>query len=399
MFVTSMMFRQSTADPEASRQVAALFSQLGFITGLSLAHRVEQTADHGGNAGLRASSDAESGRERQGDPARVISHFHALFGALSQAQSAQRTGEAGSGVGHTAEGSPTGAPTGTVPVGTVPVEGSVPQSAEGRSSTSDAPPTAETFHWRGTDFGPDMAMFAHLRTAFSQGSFRITPDMFASVPGTGLTEAFQELLQQLRQLNGLGQVPASSSQLDALLDEHSCTFVGEDPEPCPICLDDMASGEMGVRMPCCSNSFHRACALRWLGKESSRCPVCRQILAEVVQKSGAQGAGDESGSETNNLADQTSAELKRRCQERGLDCSHCIEKHELVALLLGERRSSSTGARRSPAPPPTTPVLTPRQEAQGSIPVSDPLSQQGLRREPSPSPEGSNKRRRTDADS
>merc|ERR1719316_661631 len=52
------------------------------------------------------------------------------------------------------------------------------------------------------------------------------------------------------------------------------------------------------------------------------------------------------------LKAQTVGELRRRCKERGLDCSQCLEKKDLIALLLKERSPpASTSATQNPAQP------------------------------------------------
>jgi len=138
-------------------------------------------------------------------------------------------------------------------------------------------------------------------------------------------------LIELRRTSTLS--PASLAQIDALLNAHAYTqeAAAEEPDPCPICLDELALGEHGLHMPCCGNSFHRVCILRWLGQESSRCPVCRTVLPD---NQGGAETGEEGA-----LGLQSIAELKQRCSERGLDCSQCIEKSEVVKLLESQERA------------------------------------------------------------
>lgn len=149
-------------------------------------------------------------------------------------------------------------------------------------------------------------------------------------------------------LSGPRAVPASSAQLDVLLDTRAYVVPeggeGGSESPCPICLDELVVGESAVRMPCCSNIFHRLCVVRWLGKESGRCPVCREALAEAPAEEAASAGGP--GADA--LLANSVAELKRRCGERGVDCSRCLEKGELVRLLLAERRRATQAGLGTP---------------------------------------------------
>jgi len=152
-----------------------------------------------------------------------------------------------------------------------------------------------------------------------------------------LPDAVGALFASLAAMQGPSPLkPASSHQLDVLLDSQARTFEpkeGEDVGSCPICQDKFLEGELLVQMPCCGNHHHRSCVLRWLGQESGRCPVCRQTLPDAPASPA-------------DLSINSIVELKRRCVERNLDCSRCIEKRELVALLLQERQQQQANLPR-----------------------------------------------------
>lgn len=169
-----------------------------------------------------------------------------------------------------------------------------------------------------------------------------SPPVFVNGSSPGLAGNLFRRLTELRRMPS--QSPATVAQLDVLLNEHACILeaLTEESESCSICLDELAVGELGLHMPCCGNRFHRACALRWLSRESSRCPVCRAPLLKAPSPAKGEGPGEEV-SHRNAL--QTVAELKQRCSERGLDCSGCLEKRELVTLLESHEKT------QAPLPP------------------------------------------------
>mmetsp|Transcript_61739 Transcript_61739/g.133764 ORF Transcript_61739/g.133764 Transcript_61739/m.133764 type:complete len:461 (-) Transcript_61739:176-1558(-) len=183
----------------------------------------------------------------------------------------------------------------------------------------------------------------------------------------GAPVAFEEWLQRLAELyhSASHLRVASSAQMDALLDLHVVPFESDEVTPCPICLDNLEAQERAICMPCCGNFFHRMCSVRWLAQESSRCPVCRRPLPEVTANEASAEAPPLDGAEAEALAVNSIAELKQRCGERGLDCSRCLEKSELVGLLLEERRTAAArlpgrgrGPPSRPMPPP--PAASPR---------------------------------------
>lgn len=56
-----------------------------------------------------------------------------------------------------------------------------------------------------------------------------------------------------------------------------------EPEPCPICMEDMMRGELLCQSAneVCTHKFHYLCLARWLMRQSE-CPVCR---AEYISPS------------------------------------------------------------------------------------------------------------------
>lgn len=162
----------------------------------------------------------------------------------------------------------------------------------------------------------------------------MTPEGSPNMPPIGL------LFQSLAATQASQLKPASSHQLDVLLDAEARTFAitaGEEVPKCPICQEQFVSGELTVQMPCCGNQHHRHCVLRWLGQESGKCPVCRKPLPDAPATPA-------------DLSENSIAELKRRCNERNLDCSDCLEKRELVALLLQEREKQQSSSNRARTP-------------------------------------------------
>ncbi|KAH8047141.1 hypothetical protein JL722_13299 [Aureococcus anophagefferens] len=95
------------------------------------------------------------------------------------------------------------------------------------------------------------------------------------------------------------------------------------------------------------------CLLTWLSAESDKCPTCRGELPSPAKK--ARCAYEALGV----------AELKRRCDERHVDASACVEKAELVKLLARTREDDAKRAARRaaghPIPCPSSPPRTRRR--------------------------------------
>jgi hypothetical protein len=90
-------------------------------------------------------------------------------------------------------------------------------------------------------------------------------------------ENFQDVVDRLFQQQTATTKPASASAIDAL---ERCTLTDADVVEtsgekvnCSVCKEDLASGEVVVRLPC-KHLYHDDCIVPWL-KTSSSCPVCR----------------------------------------------------------------------------------------------------------------------------
>ncbi|KAH8070018.1 hypothetical protein JL721_5561 [Aureococcus anophagefferens] len=184
---------------------------------------------------------------------------------------------------------------------------------------------------------------------------------------------------------GPSHLPCSRSQIDALLDAHAYSETttpeapGDEPKTrsravaskkrqleaedcadkavCPVCLDAREEGCRSVRMPCCGQRFHRGCLLTWLSAESDKCPTCRGELPSPAKK--ARCAYEALGV----------AELKRRCDERHVDASACVEKAELVKLLARDRDEDDAkrAARRAAGHPIPVPIFAAAHAAAASM--------------------------------
>ena len=50
--------------------------------------------------------------------------------------------------------------------------------------------------------------------------------------------------------------------------------------PCPICFDDLVSGQTALEVVKCKHIFHNECLLTWL-KQTPSCPMCRAEIARI----------------------------------------------------------------------------------------------------------------------
>ena len=177
--------------------------------------------------------------------------------------------------------------------------------------------------------------------------------------------------------------PADRKRLDHLLDEHAysepkpdevveeavvtTTRAGrsrlakrkfdledvKDKINCPICIETRDPGCDCLRMPCCGQRFHRACAIKWLTKESDKCPTCRAPLQDAPKK------------KKRDYAKLPIAELRKRCEERDVPTKGVVEKKELVALLKDEAERDDERRKRLP-PPGAVPIFV------GAVPPPPP---------------------------
>ena len=122
---------------------------------------------------------------------------------------------------------------------------------------------------------------------------------------------------------------------------------------CPICIETRDPGCDCLRMPCCGQRFHRACAIKWLTKESDKCPTCRAPLQDAPKK------------KKRDYAKLPIAELRKRCEERDVPTKGVVEKKELVALLKDEAERDDERRKRLP-PPGAVPIFV------GAVPPPPP---------------------------
>ena len=86
-----------------------------------------------------------------------------------------------------------------------------------------------------------------------------------------LFRADEVLLYEQPSLRGLSQ--ESISLLPELQVSRAFLAAPGAPKHCPICLEELAAGELLRGLPC-AHYLHRTCLDRWLGASGS-CPVCR----------------------------------------------------------------------------------------------------------------------------
>ena len=108
-------------------------------------------------------------------------------------------------------------------------------------------------------------------------------------------EALDRIITNLMEQNPQSNAapPASDEALNNL-DRRPVTkdLLGDDGQSeCAICIDDFASGQTAVFLPC-KHWFHEQCVVLWL-KEHNTCPVCRTpIETRASRNAGSSGAGN-----------------------------------------------------------------------------------------------------------
>jgi len=172
-------------------------------------------------------------------------------------------------------------------------------------------------------------------------------------------------IEAFAQMQGMRRAkPGDRSQLDHLIDRHAyvepqpdeqvadtcvtTTRAGrsrlakrkfdledvKDKVNCPICLDPRDPGCEALRMPCCGQRFHRACAVKWLTKESDKCPTCRATLEKTEAK--------------RDYSKLSPTELRLRCAERGVETKGIKDK--ALLKLLKDDADADDARRARPSP-------------------------------------------------
>ena len=103
---------------------------------------------------------------------------------------------------------------------------------------------------------------------------------------------------------------------------------------CSICLSQFENGDSVRKLPC-GHEFHSSCIETWLLNHSRTCPCCRLDLCEHEEKIRAHQADStlHSGfarTDIEVLMLLSVRELKMILRSRGVECSDCVEKRDLV---------------------------------------------------------------------
>lgn len=94
-----------------------------------------------------------------------------------------------------------------------------------------------------------------------------------SEPAPVATTATYEQLVQLEDVR-VTAAPAALAALRRVRLGRGGAAAGVRESMCLVCLEDFREGDEAVRLGC-SHTFHAACAARWLGEYSNKCPVCK----------------------------------------------------------------------------------------------------------------------------
>ena len=101
---------------------------------------------------------------------------------------------------------------------------------------------------------------------------------------------FFGLAEGARQEN-FTQPRSKSTQMERIVRLESISYPSEDKQgdearnshPCPICLEDVKTGDQVSYASPCRHCFHHSCLIEWVKREHT-CPCCRQDLSIVVEK-------------------------------------------------------------------------------------------------------------------
>ena len=167
----------------------------------------------------------------------------------------------------------------------------------------------------GTQLSTQLAALAHMQQSL----------MHAMAMGTGDMSHFDPQ-----------QPPATRTTPKVLVDQLPCRTAasGAAETDCSICLSQFENGDRVRKLPC-GHEFHSSCIETWLLDHSRTCPCCRLDLCEHEEKIEARQADStlHSGSARTDievLMLLSVRVLKMILRSRGVECSDCVEKRDLV---------------------------------------------------------------------
>jgi hypothetical protein len=126
----------------------------------------------------------------------------------------------------------------------------------------------------------------------------------------------------------LAEMPLVQVTADDLIEETN--------KECLICLDEQFIGSFSCKLPC-GHLFHKPCLTEWLTKQCT-CPVCRYELEtddttfetdrrKRMKKRKLRLRKDE-------LKSKSVAQLKELCSQLGINITNCIDKNEIVEIII-----------------------------------------------------------------